>query len=86
MLRFLKATLKGWKSALEHPTGAGEFVKQCNPDADVDLEDKRFTVMSPLINTVEDYISWMEQIEWDDRAKIFHDQNVILSPVDVTQL
>jgi hypothetical protein len=65
---------------------AGEIAKKCKPDADVDLEDIRFAVMSLLINSGEDYISWMEQIEWDERAKILRDQYVTLSSVDMTQL
>lgn len=86
VLRFLRATLKGWTYAIEHPTEVGAVVAKYKPDADIELENKRFVVMSPLINTGEDYIGWMKPEIWAGMELTLREQDVLTQPLDVSQV
>ncbi|NTU78103.1 MAG: ABC transporter substrate-binding protein [Chloroflexales bacterium] len=84
VLRFLRATLKGWAYAIEHPTEIGPLVVQYAPAADAALETAKMMAALPLINTGEDQIGWMRPAVWDGMATTLHDQGVLAQPVEPT--
>jgi NitT/TauT family transport system substrate-binding protein len=84
--RFLKASLKGWKFAVENPQRIPEFVQIYNPDADLQIERDRMIATIPMVNTGEDNIGWMTPEVWFEMEKTLRDQNLITAPVDVTQV
>ncbi len=86
VLRFVRATLKGWSYAVENPDEVGPLVLRYKPQADAALENEKMTASIPLVNTGEDYIGWMKPGIWAGMEKILREQNVITQPLDVTQV
>jgi NitT/TauT family transport system substrate-binding protein len=85
VLRFTRATLKGWTYAVENPGSVGTMVAQYHPDADPDLEIARMTASIPFVNTGEDFIGWMKPQTWTGIERTLREQEVLSVPVDVTQ-
>lgn len=84
--RFLRATLKGWQYAVEHPTEVGALVRKYKPDADAALEIAKMTSSLMLVNTGEDHIGWMKPEIWAGMEKMLRAQGVLTNPLDVTQV
>jgi NitT/TauT family transport system substrate-binding protein len=84
--RFLRATLKGWTYAIEHPLEVGQVVAKYKPEADIELDNKRFAVMIPLVNTGEDYIGWMKPEIWAGMESTLREQGVLTQALDVAQV
>jgi NitT/TauT family transport system substrate-binding protein len=84
VLRFLRASLKGWTYAVENPGETGAMVQKYNPQADPKLQVGQMTASLPLINTGEDHIGWMKPETWAGMEKLLTDQGVITAPLDVT--
>jgi NitT/TauT family transport system substrate-binding protein len=85
VLRFLRATLKGWTWAIENASQVGTMVMKYNPQADPKLEVEKMTASIPLVNTGEDHIGWMKPEIWSGMEKILREQGVLIVPLDVTQ-
>ena len=77
VLRFLRATLKGWKYAIENPEKAAAMVLKYAPAANTVLETIRMTASIPLINTGNDQIGWMNPEIWAGMAKTLQEQGMI---------
>ena len=84
--RFLLATLKGWKYALEHPEMVGSFVQKYQPDADPDLEVDKMIRTIPLVNTGEDDIGWMNAERWKTMEDTLRQQGALTGPLDIEQV
>lgn len=85
VLRFVRATLKGWTYAVEHPAEIGAMVVKYKPDADAGLENSKMNASLPLVNTGEDHIGWMKPEIWAGMEKTLSEQGVLTASVDVTQ-
>jgi NitT/TauT family transport system substrate-binding protein len=85
ILRFLRASLKGWQFAVENPAKVGALVAKYNPQADLNLENLRMISTLPLVNTGEDHIGWMKPEIWSVMEKTLLQQAVLTQPMDVTQ-
>lgn len=86
VLRFTRATLKGWTYAVENPDTIGAIVQKYNPQADVGLESARMTASIPLVNTGEDYIGWMEAETWEGIEQTLREQGALTTPLDANQV
>jgi NitT/TauT family transport system substrate-binding protein len=86
VLRFLRATLKGWTWAVENADQVGSLVKQYNPDADPVLENDKMIATLPLVNTGEDHIGWMKPEIWAGMEQTLREQDVLTAPLDATQV
>lgn len=86
VLRFLRATLKGWTFAIENPNLIAPMVAKYNPKADMQHETTMMTASLPLVNTGEDHIGWMKPEIWAGMEQILREQGVLNQPVDVTQI
>jgi ABC-type nitrate/sulfonate/bicarbonate transport system substrate-binding protein len=84
--RFLRATLKGWTYAVEHPTAIGQMVVKYKPDADAAREVAQMTASLPLVNTGEDFIGWMKPETWAGMEKTLREQGVLTQTLNVTQV
>jgi NitT/TauT family transport system substrate-binding protein len=84
--RFLRASLLGWRYAVEHPDEAGRLVTHYNPKADPALEIKKMQASLPLILTGEDDIGWMKAEVWAEMAQILRQQKALAGPVDPNQV
>ena len=84
--RFLRATLRGWTWAVEHPDEVGALVLKYKPDADTDLEISRMTASIPLVNTGEDHIGWMKPEVWAGMKQTLNEQGMLSASLDVEQV
>lgn len=85
VLRFLRASLKGWTYAVENPEVAGSLVQQLKPDADITIENAKMLASLPLINTGEDNIGWMRPLAWESMAQALRADGVLTGTLDVQQ-
>jgi NitT/TauT family transport system substrate-binding protein len=86
VLRFLRATLKGWTWAVENAKQAGVLVQKYSPNADPAIEIAKMTASLPLVNTGEDHIGWMKPEIWSEMELTLREQSVISAALDVTNL
>jgi NitT/TauT family transport system substrate-binding protein len=86
VLRFLRATLKGWTQVVENPETAAPLVSKYNPKADPSLETAKMIASLPLVNTGEDHIGWMKPEIWSGMEKTLREQGVLTQTLDVTQV
>jgi NitT/TauT family transport system substrate-binding protein len=86
VLRFLRATLKGWTYAIENPTLIAAMVAKYNPNADLKHETAQMAASLPLVNTGEDHVGWMRAEVWAGMEQILQEQNLLTAPLDVTQV
>ncbi|GAF83975.1 unnamed protein product [marine sediment metagenome] len=85
VMRFLRATLKGWRYAVENVDEVAAMVSEYNPDADTALETVKMEVSIPLIRTGEDHIGWMKHEVWAGIQQILREQGMLSGSVDVGQ-
>ncbi|HEY4580979.1 MAG TPA: ABC transporter substrate-binding protein, partial [Candidatus Acidoferrales bacterium] len=86
VLRFLRATLKGWTYAVENPGKVGALVQKYKPEADAALESDKMMASLPLVNTGEDFIGWMKPEVWAGMEKTLREQGVLTNTLDVEQV
>ena len=84
--RCTRATLMGWRYAIENPEMVGEYVQEYNPNADPDQESEKMIKTIPLVNTGEDYIGWMKTETWEVMAQTLREQGVLTQPLDINQV
>jgi NitT/TauT family transport system substrate-binding protein len=83
VLRFVRATLRGWTWAVENPNAVGTVVQHYAPAADAGLESEKMSAAVPLINTGEDYIGWMKPEVWGGMEQTLRQQGVLTTAVNV---
>jgi NitT/TauT family transport system substrate-binding protein len=86
ILRFLRATLKGWTYAVENSVEVPAMVQIYQPDADPTIETAKMTASIPLVNTGEDHIGWMKPEIWEGMEQTLREQGMLTAPLDVTQV
>lgn len=86
VLRFLRASLKGWAEAVEDPKLVGAIVGRYNPAADAALETRKMRATQPLVNTGEDQIGWMNEEVWAGMLKELRAQSIVAAPVDLNDV
>ncbi len=86
VLRFLRATLKGYSYVTEHHQQAAQMTKNHNPRADIKLEEAKMGITTLLINTGEDHIGWMNAGVWTGMEKTMRKQGLISQPLDLNQV
>ncbi|MBU1343271.1 MAG: ABC transporter substrate-binding protein [Proteobacteria bacterium] len=69
--KFLRASLKGWRYAIENPEEAVAVTLAMDPALVRDQQMRMLKIQTPLIHTGEHQIGWMEQAVWQDMQKIF---------------
>jgi NitT/TauT family transport system substrate-binding protein len=86
VLRFLRASLKGWTYAVENPNNVSSMVVKVEPKAVIAVEDEKMLISLPLINTGEDHIGWMKADIWAGMEKTLREQKVLTGPLDSNQV
>lgn len=84
--RFMRAALKGWTYAVEHPAEVGPLVTQYQPEGNAELETARMIASIPLVNTGEDFIGWMKPELWAGMEQTLRAQNVLTRPVEISDV
>jgi ABC-type nitrate/sulfonate/bicarbonate transport system substrate-binding protein len=84
--RFLRATLDGWRYAVENPADTGPMVGKVSPNADPELQVAQMTSSIPFIQTGEDQIGWMKAEVWAGMEKVLREQGVLTKTLEVSQV
>jgi ABC-type nitrate/sulfonate/bicarbonate transport system substrate-binding protein len=64
LARFVRATLKGWRYAIEHPDEAGEIIAQWQPKLSLDFHKLSMRALIPLVDTGKHPIGWIDAQRW----------------------
>ncbi|MHB8763193.1 MAG: ABC transporter substrate-binding protein [Deferrisomatales bacterium] len=80
--RFLRATLRGWREAVEDPAAAVDATLRYAKEPDRDLQARMMEASVPLVHTGEDRIGWMRTAVWEETHRLLAAQGVLAGPVD----
>ena len=86
VLRFLRATLRGWRWAVENPGDAGRMVLTFDPKADEAHQIDVMNASVPLIHTGEDQVGWMRDDLWRGMHQILLEQGALNQAVDLDKV
>jgi NitT/TauT family transport system substrate-binding protein len=86
VLRFLRATLKGEKYAIENPDEATQISLHYALDPTLEVQHQMMNASIPFVNTGEDHIGWMKPEIWLGMEKTLSEQGLLAAPLDVTQI
>jgi NitT/TauT family transport system substrate-binding protein len=86
VLRFLRATLRGWQWAVENPQEAGPLALKYDPKLDTAHEAAMMEASVPLVHTGEDHIGWMRAEVWQGMHDMLLEQGLLAGPVDVDEV
>lgn len=83
VLKFLDATLNGWRYAIEHEDEAVDITLKYAKDRTKQHESYMLKSSIPLIHTVDFPIGWMDKKGWDRVKSILTEQKLLSVPVSV---
>lgn len=86
VLRFLRASLKGWAVAVEKPELVGPLVHAHSPKADPEAETLKMKATQALVNTGEDWIGWMTEERWSQMATTLDEQGLLPAKVNISDV
>jgi len=80
---FLRASLKGWRYAIENPEEAVSVILSYNSTLSREQQMRMMQIQTPLIHTGGHQLGWMEPAIWQDMQALFHKTNdkLIVNPV-----
>jgi len=81
--RFLRATLRGWREAIEEPGAAVEITLKYAREADTEMQTQMMEASLPLVHTGENQIGWMRAEVWQGTHDILLEQGLLDGPVDL---
>jgi NitT/TauT family transport system substrate-binding protein len=81
--RFLRATLDGWREAVENPEEAVAATLKKARVQDPDFQSAMMDALSPLVHTGEDRIGWMRPGRWQEMYDVLWDRRILQGPFDV---
>jgi NitT/TauT family transport system substrate-binding protein len=84
--RFMRATLRGYQYALEHPDEAVAATLKYDETLDAEIQAAQMTAQIPLIDTGDQAIGWMDEQVWQSTVDILLDSGFIPSAIDVKSL
>ena len=83
--RFVRATLKGWRLAVEEPERAVEATMEYALEADPALQEAMMKASVPLIHTGTGPIGSMEQAVWQGMHDMMLDHGFLDRPLDLSR-
>ena len=84
--RFLRATLKGWRQAIEDPEAAVAATLNYAQKTDVLVQTQMMEASQPLVHTGEDQIGWMESEVWEGMHQMLLNQGILDEPLDLDKV
>ena len=84
--RFLRATLKGWRWAIENPDEAAVLALHYDPALSPDLQKAQMLAGIPLIHTGEDQIGWMRPDVWQGMIGWLLEQGILTETVELDEV
>ena len=86
VLRFLRATLKGQRLAVENPETALEASMQYAEVQDRQVQAAMIEASIPLIHTGEDQLGWMRPEVWRGMEQTLREQGILTTPLDISKV
>jgi NitT/TauT family transport system substrate-binding protein len=83
VLRFLRATLRGWQWAIENPEEAGPLALKYDPELDEAHQAAMMEASVPLVHTGEQHVGWMKGEVWQGIYEILAEQGLLDEAFDV---
>ncbi len=84
VLRFVRATLRGWRWAVENADEAGRLALEYDPTLNAAVQVAQMEASLPLIHTGEDQIGWMRAEIWQGMHDTLLEQGVLERPIDLS--
>jgi len=84
--RFLRATLRGWREAVEDTEAAVAATMTYAREKDPELQTWMMEASQPLIHTGEDRIGWMRAGGWQGMHQILLEQGILPGAVDLDKV
>jgi NitT/TauT family transport system substrate-binding protein len=84
--RFIRATFKGYRTAIENPDVAAEQALKYDPNLDIDFQKSTMEVQIPLIDTGDAPIGVMDESVLEHTQQILLNQGFIDSPVNLNEI
>lgn len=84
--RFIRATVKGYQYAIEHPQEMAELALKYDDTLDVNLQSATMQAQIPLIDTGDAPIGVMDETVWQITQDILLEQEIISAPVDLKKV
>ncbi len=81
VLRFLRASLRGWEWASRHAEDAAELVLLYDSDLDAAHQTAQLHASLPLMSSGDDPIGWMHPEDWEAMSQILLEQGLVDGPV-----
>ncbi|WP_028314537.1 ABC transporter substrate-binding protein [Desulfatibacillum aliphaticivorans] len=81
--RVLRATLKGWRTAIGNPEAAVQDVMKYAKVKDIKVQTGMMEAQIPLIHTGEHHIGWMKEDVWRAMCDRLYEQKILPTPLDV---
>ena len=81
--RFIRATLKGYQHAIEHPEEAANQTVKYDENLNFSFQKAMMEAQIPLIDTGDAPVGSMDKAVWENTQQILLNQNVIESSVNV---
>ena len=81
--RFLRATLRGHRKAVEDAETAVSASLKYTGDVDPNVQTQMVAASQPLIHTGEDQIGWMQPEIWDEMHALLLEQGFLPEPIQV---
>ena len=86
VLRYLRATLKGYRFAIENPEDAVDASMKYAEVKEQDVQLAMLAASIPLIHTGKGPIGWMETDDWQGMYDILVAQGIIETSLDLSQI
>ncbi len=86
VLRFLRATLKGYEYAVQNPATAGPLAQTYDATLDAALENAKMLATVPLIGTGEEAIGWMNATTWTSMETTLRAAGVLTESLSIASL
>jgi NitT/TauT family transport system substrate-binding protein len=83
--RFLRATLDGWRDAIQNYEEAVAITLKFARVKDPQVHTAMMEAMLPLVHTGEDHIGWMKADVWQGMYHVLLQQEILDAPFDVSQ-
>jgi len=83
VLRFLRATLKGYEAAVANPEQSAELAVARNDTLSLELETQSMLASVPLISTRTNPPGLMTAAGWEITHQILVDQGILTAPLEV---
>ncbi len=84
--RFLRAYIKGWEYAVQHPVEAANIMNKLNPKFSKDVQLEMMNLTLPYISPEKEFkIGSMTMNGWEETQQVMLEENIIEESIDLSK-